>query len=592
MSKKQNPVTITINGKTIVTHDRETVLHAANDNGFKIPTLCHFRKMAKATPGTGSYHFNSGSCRICMVLDVKRDKLVPACVTPCTDGMEISIDSLRVIKNRRNVLELILSDHPKDCLVCNMNGKCELQDLAAEVDLRKLRFEGEQRQEEIDASSLSIFRDMNKCIFCKRCVVMCNEVQKVGVLSPSGRGFDSSITTPFDLPLMDTTCTFCGQCISVCPTGAITEISNIDHVWKALADKSKYVVVQTAPAIRVALGEEFGYPAGTDVTGKMVSALRAMGFNNVFDTNFAADLTIMEEATELIDRVKNNKRLPILTSCCPGWVKYLEHQFNDMLDIPSTCKSPHEMFGSITKTYFAQKNNIDPKDIVVVSVMPCVAKKYESARPELGHEEGYSDVDIVVTTRELAQMIHEISIDFDNLEDGEFDHPFGESSGAGQIFGSSGGVIEAALRTAYEWLTGDELDKLDFTALRGLDGAKEATVEINGAPFRIGVVSGLGNANTLLRQIRDGKEHYDAIEIMACPGGCIAGGGQPYHHNDPKILQARMNTIYEIDKHKIVRQSHKNPDIIKLYDEFLGEPYYSEKAHDLLHTHYVKRTKM
>ena len=300
MRKKQNPVSITINGKKIVTHDRETVLHAANDNGFKIPTLCHYRKLAKAIPGTGSYHFNSGSCRICMVLDVKRDKLVPACVTHCVEGLEISIDALRVIQNRRNVLELILSDHPKDCLTCNMNGRCELQTLSSEVDLRQLRFEGEQRQKQIDESSLSIFRDMNKCIFCKRCVVMCNEVQKVGVLSATGRGFDSNISTPFDLPIMDTNCTFCGQCISVCPTGAITEISNIDHVWKALANKDKYVVVQTAPAIRVALGEEFGYPAGTDVTGKMVRALRMMGFDNVFDTNFAADLTIMEEAAELM----------------------------------------------------------------------------------------------------------------------------------------------------------------------------------------------------------------------------------------------------------------------------------------------------
>lgn len=592
MSQKQNPVTIKINGQTIVTHDKETVLHAANENGFKIPTLCHYRKMAKAIPGTGSYHFNSGSCRVCMVLDVKRDKLVPACVTPCVDGLEISIDSHRVIQNRRNVLELILSDHPKDCLTCKMNGQCELQDLAADVELRQLRFEGEQRQEPIDDSSLSIFRDMNKCIFCKRCVVMCNEVQKVGVLSAMGRGFTSTLSTSFELPLMDTNCTFCGQCISVCPTGAITEISNIDHVWKALADKSKYVVVQTAPATRIALGEEFGYPAGTNVTGKMVAALRKMGFNNVFDTNFAADLTIMEEAAELIDRVKNNKTLPILTSCCPGWVKYLEHQFSDMLDIPSSCKSPHEMFGSITKSYFAQKNNLDPKDIVVVSVMPCVAKKYESARPELGHEEGYSDVDIVITTRELAKMIHEISIDFTHLEDEDFDHPFGESSGAGQIFASSGGVIEAALRTAYEWLTDEELKEIDFKALRGLDGAKEATIDINGRPFRIGVVSGLGNANTLLRQIRDGKEHYDAIEIMACPGGCIAGGGQPYHHNNPDILKARMQCSYDIDKNKVIRQSHKNPLIKQLYDEYLGEPYYGEMAHKLLHTSYVKRTKM
>ncbi|NLW29708.1 MAG: 4Fe-4S binding protein [Erysipelothrix sp.] len=590
MSQEKKLVTITINGKTIVTHDKETILHAANENGFKIPTLCHYRKLAKAEEGAGSHHFNSGSCRVCMVMDVKKDKLVPACVTPCSDGMDISINDLKVIQNRRNVLELILSDHPKDCLTCSKSGQCELQELAAEVDLRQLRYEGEQRHEKVDTSSLSIIRDMNKCIYCKRCVVMCNDVQKVGVLSAAGRGFHSTISTPFDLPLSETNCTFCGQCVSVCPTGALSEVSNVDEVWKALVS-NKYVVVQTAPAIRVALGEEFGYPSGTNVTGKMVRALRQMGFQKVFDTNFAADLTIMEEAAELVDRIQNNKRLPILTSCCPGWVKYLEHQFNDLLDIPSSCKSPHEMFGSITKTYFAEKMGINPKDIVVVSVMPCLAKKYESARPELGHEDGYSDVDIVITTRELAKMIKEISIDFNNLEDDEFDNPFGESSGAGNIFASSGGVIEAALRTAYEWITGDELTQLDFKDLRGLKGSKEATVEIDGKPFTIGVVSGLGNANTLLRKIRNGDAHYDAIEIMACPGGCIAGGGQPYHHGDQDIIKARMNSIYEIDQQKEIRQSHKNPQIFKLYDEFLGKPY-GEKAHQLLHTHYVKREKM
>ena len=592
MNQTPKEVRIKINGKEIFTNDQETLLSVANDNGFKVPTLCHFRSMSKKNPQKGSAAFNTGSCRICMVQDVTRDKLIPACVTPCVDGMDIKLDSIHVIQNRRNVLELILSDHPKDCLICNMNGQCELQDLAAEVDIRKVRYHGEHRKEEIDDSSLSIFRDMNKCIFCKRCVITCNEIQNVGVLSATGRGFNSSISTAFDLPLSETNCTFCGQCISVCPTGALTEISNIDQVWKALVDKEKYVVVQTAPAIRVALGEEFGYPAGTDVTGKMVSALRMMGFDKVFDTNFAADLTIMEEATELVDRIQNNKTLPILTSCCPGWVKYLEHQFSDMLDIPSSCKSPHEMFGSIVKTYFAQQMGIDPKDIVVVSVMPCVAKKYESARPELGHEDGYSDVDLVVTTRELARMIREISIDFNNIDDDTFDNPFGEASGAGQIFASSGGVIEAALRTAYELITGQELEQLDFTELRGFEGAKESMVTINDQTLRIGVVSGLGNANTLLRAIRDGKEHYDAIEIMACPGGCIAGGGQPYHHNNPEIIQKRMETIYEMDKGKQIRQSHKNPEIIKLYKEFLGEPYYGEKAHILLHTTYTKRTKM
>jgi len=485
---------------------------------------------------------------------------------------------------------LLLSNHPKDCLVCEKNLGCELQALAAELHVRAIKYKGERAKHPKDISSKAIVRNMDKCIMCRRCETMCNEVQTVNVLSAINRGFDTFIAPSMNLPMHESTCVFCGQCVAVCPTAALTEVNHIARVWDALNDKKKYVVVQTAPAVRVALGEEFGAEPGTRVTGQMVTSLRQLGFDKVFDTDFAADLTIMEEATEFIHRLQHGGKLPILTSCCPGWVKFFEHQFNDMLDIPSTSKSPHEMFGVIAKSYYAEKMGIDPKDIYVVSVMPCLAKKYEAARPELSHD-GLQDVDEVITTRELAQMLKEANIDLMHLEESDFDNPLGESTGAGVIFGTTGGVIEAALRTAYEWLTHETLDKVEFHDLRGFDGIKEATIKINDMDVNIAVAHGLGNARELLESIREGKTNYHAIEIMACPGGCIGGGGQPYHHGNIDILKKRMEGIYREDEGKTLRKSHENPYIKKLYDEYLGEPY-GEKAHELLHTHYVKRKKM
>ena len=531
----------------------------------------------------------AASCRVCVVEVEGRRNLAPACATPVFEGMKIKTDTQKAIRARRTVVELLLSDHPKDCLICEKNTDCELQSLAADLGIREIKYEGKMSEYPIDRSSYSIVRNMDKCVLCRRCETVCNNVQTVNVLSAVGRGFDTVVGTAFDLPIHETTCTFCGQCLAVCPTAALTEVNNVSKVWNAINSK-KYVVVQTAPAVRVALGEEFGMEPGTVVTGKMAAALRTLGFDKVFDTDFAADLTIMEEASEFVHRLEHGGKLPILTSCCPGWVKFFEHQFSDMLDIPSSCKSPHEMFGAVAKTYLAEKLDVKPEDMIVVSVMPCVAKKYESARPELGHG-GTKDVDIVITTRELAQMIKEAGINFNELEDQDFDNPLGESSGASVIFGTTGGVIEAALRTAYEWLTKETLENVEFEALRGLDGTKEATVNINGQDIKIAVTHGLGNARALLEKIRAGEAEYHAIEIMACPGGCIGGGGQPYHHGDLSILSRRIEGIYSEDRSKTIRKSHENPMIKQLYAEYLGEPY-GHKAHELLHTTYTARQKM
>lgn len=577
-------VKLTINNRDVEVPAGSTILEAAKKLNIKIPTLCHMDlhdlKMVN----------QAASCRVCVVEVEGRRNLAPACATPVFEGMIVRTDTVKSIKARRTVVELLLSDHPQDCLMCEKNTDCELQSLAADLGVREVRYKGAQSSYPMDTSSKSIVRNMDKCILCRRCETVCNEVQTVNVLSGIGRGFETVVGTSFDLPMHETACTFCGQCIAVCPTAALTEVNNISKVWDALNDKSKFVIVQTAPAVRVALGEEFGMDPGTVVTGKMATALRNLGFAKVFDTDFAADLTIMEEASEFVHRLQHGGKLPILTSCCPGWVKFFEHQFNDMLDIPSSCKSPHEMFGAIAKTYLAEKLGVKPEDMVVVSVMPCVAKKYEAARPELANEE-MKDVDLVITTRELAQMLREAGVDFSSIEDGEFDNPMGESTGASVIFGATGGVIEAALRTAYEWLTKETLENVEFTALRGFDGIKEATVNINGDDVKIAVSHGLGNARKLLEAIRAGEADYHAIEIMACPGGCIGGGGQPYHHGDIEILKKRTEGIYSEDRSKVVRKSHENESIKKLYDEFLGEPY-GEKAHKLLHTHYVKRQKI
>ncbi|NLY45932.1 MAG: 4Fe-4S binding protein [Tissierella sp.] len=575
-------INLKINGKDVSIEKDSTILEAAKKINIKIPTLCHLD-----LHGLGLLN-QEANCRVCMVESGKNGSMIPACNTLVKEGMDIRTDTLKVIHTRRTMIELLLSNHPQDCLICVKNGECELQDLAQDANINKIRFEGERIEFPIDDSSKSIVRDPNKCILCKRCETACTNVQTVATLTDIGRGFTTVVGTQYNNPMHMTNCTFCGQCLAVCPTGALAEVNCVDKVYNALRSH-KTVIVQTAPAVRVALGEEFGMEPGSVVTGKMVTALRNLGFDYVFDTDFAADLTTMEEAAELVHRLQNGGRLPILTSCCPSWVKFIEHNFGDMLDIPSTCKSPHEMFGSIAKTYFAEKYNIPREDLMVVSIMPCVAKKYESRRPELGGE-GYSDVDHVITTRELASMIRDFSMSFADLPDSDFDNPLGESSGAGAIFGASGGVLESTLRTAYHMITGKDLEKIEFHNLRGLRGFKEAEIDINGRILKVAVASGLGNARKLLNDIRSGEKHYDVIEIMACPGGCIDGGGQPFIHGDVSIIEKRMKALHSVDKDKPVRLSYKNESIKKIYDEFLGEPY-GEKAHELLHTDFVFRKK-
>ncbi len=506
------------------------------------------------------------------------------------EGMEVTTDSLRAITARRMAVELLLSNHPKDCLTCPKNLDCDLQALASELNVRAIKYEGEMMSFEKDQSSFSIVKDPNKCVMCRRCETMCNTVQTCGILSGINRGFNSFVGPAFNMDMVDTSCTFCGQCVAVCPTAALTEVNQTAQLWSVLSNPKKHVIVQTAPAVRVAIGEEFGIPVGEITTGKLAASLRKIGFDGVFDTDFAADLTIMEEASELVHRVKEGGPLPILTSCCPAWVKFFEHQFPDLLDIPSSCKSPQIMFGAIAKTYYAEKKGIHPDDIVVASIMPCLAKKAEAARPELAGDD-LQNVDIVLTTREYAHMLKEAGVDFANLEDENFDSLMGESSGAGVIFGSTGGVIEAATRTAYEWITGETLEKVEFEQLRGLEGIRSAEVEIGDLTLNIGIAHGLGNARALLESIRSGENKFHAIEIMACPGGCIGGGGQPYHHGNMEIIKKRQQAIYKEDVGKTIRKSHANPEIIKLYDEYLGEVY-GHKAHELLHTKYVERERI
>ncbi len=580
-------IKLTIDNKELEVEKGTTILEAARKVGVHIPTLCHMKLDDMGIEN------KPGGCRVCVVEVKGRKNLAPACVTEADNGMLINTHSMRVVNARRTILELIISDHPFECLTCAKAGECELQKLAQDMGIREIHYEGEKSTYREDTSP-AIIRDMDKCIMCRRCEMMCNKVQTVGVLSAINRGFQAVVSPAFEENLDHSVCTYCGQCVAVCPTGALTEVNHTASVIRALSDPNKTVIVQTAPAVRAALGEEFGLPAGTLVTGKMASALRRLGFDFVFDTDFAADLTIMEEGTELLSRLTRHLegdtsvKLPILTSCCPAWVKFFEHQFPTMIDIPSSAKSPQQMFGAIAKTYFAEKQNIKREDMVVVSIMPCVAKKYECSRDEF-KVNGNPDVDYALTTRELAALIKLANIDFMSLEDEEFDRPLGESTGAAVIFGTTGGVIEAAVRTAYELQTKKPLPKIDFEELRGMEGVREAVIDFDGIPIHIGIAHGLGNARKLLEDIQSGKSNYHAIEIMSCPGGCIGGGGQPYHHSNSEVLKARQMAIYSEDSMKVIRKSHENQYIVKLYEEFLGYPM-SEKAHHLLHTGYFDRS--
>ncbi|MBE7048890.1 MAG: 2Fe-2S iron-sulfur cluster binding domain-containing protein [Ruminococcaceae bacterium] len=576
-------VTLTINGQSISVPQDYTVLQAARQAGIDIPTLCYLKDINEI-----------GACRMCLVEIKGARALATACVYPVSEGMEVFTSTPRVRKARKAVLELMLSNHEKKCLTCVRNRNCELQKLADELNITEIPYEGVMSQNTVDDFSPSIVRDNNKCILCRRCVAVCQKVQTVGVIEAIERGFDTKIGCSFEKSLNETDCTMCGQCIVHCPVGALREKDGLTPVWNALADETKHVVVQTAPAVRAALGEEFGMPIGTPVTGKMAAALKLLGFDKVFDTDFAADLTIMEEGTELLNRIKEGGKLPLITSCSPGWVKFCEHNFPEFLDNLSTAKSPHEMYGAVLKSYYAEKAGIDPKDIYVVSVMPCTAKKFEAQREELSST-GYPDVDAVITTRELAKMIKEAGIEFSELADAVFDTPFGEeATGAGVIFGATGGVMEAALRTVADILTGKSLEDIEYHAVRGTEGIKEATVNVAGMDINVAVANGLGNARKLLNAVKEGKANYHFIEIMACPGGCVTGGGQPIQPAkvmaEIDLKAERAKAIYAEDKSLSLRKSHENPYVKKLYEEYLGEPC-GHKSHTLLHTHYHERPK-
>lgn len=575
-------VTLKINNMPVTVPANYTILQAAKEAGIDIPTLCYLKEINEI-----------GACRICVVEVKGARTLMASCVQPVSEGMEVITNSPKVFDARKQNLELVLSNHDKKCLSCVRSGNCELQKLSKDYGIEdSYKYEGENPEFDVDWSATHMVRDNNKCILCRRCVAACAKNQGVGVIGANDRGFDTHIACAFDQDLADVSCISCGQCIVVCPTGALYEKDDTDKVWQALADDSKYVVVQTAPSIRVTVGESFGMPIGTNAEGKMVAALRRMGFDQVFDTNFGADLTIMEEANEFLERFTSGGTLPMMTSCSPGWVKYLEHYYPEFIPNLSSCKSPQQMFGAIAKSYFAEKLGKSPEDIVVVSVMPCTAKKFEAKRDDQDAN-GVADVDIVITTREFSRMVERAGLTFTDLPDEEFDTPLGLSSGAGLIFGASGGVMEAALRTASEKLTGKALEKLEFCDVRGMEGIKEATYTINGIELKVAAVSGTSNASKLLDKIKAGEAEYHFIEVMACPGGCINGGGQPIQpakvRNFVDLKKARASALYQGDKEMTLRKSHENPAIKELYDTFLGEPG-GHKAHHLLHTSYVPRT--
>ena len=575
-------VNLTIDNQKVTVPKGTTILEAAKTAGIDIPTLCFLKDINEV-----------GDCRMCIVEVEGRRGFATSCIQTVEEGMVVHTHTQNVLEARHVILDLIISNHAKDCLTCTRSGNCELQALATKFNVLNIEFEGERTEHKIDDLSPSIVRDFNKCILCRRCVAACKNVQKIGAIDCINRGFESCISTVGDHSLNDVNCTFCGQCIEACPTGALHEKETINDVWVKLKDPETTVIVQTAPAVRVALGEEFGMPIGTNVVGKMVTALKRLGFDKVFDTNTGADLTIMEEANEFIERFTKNDNLPMITSCSPGWVKYIEMNYPELLPHLSSCKSPHEMFGAILKTYYANREGLDPEKIYVVSVMPCIAKKFERQRPEMMEDNLY-DVDNVITTRELARMIKQANIEFEKLEDSNFDSPMGEASGAGAIFGTTGGVMEAALRTAQDTLTGKDLPKIDFEQVRGGEGIKRATINIAGKDINVVAASGLANARTILEEIKSGKASYQFVEIMACPGGCIMGGGQPIKSSKVRaevdVRKLRADALYTIDEKSIVRKSHENPVMKKLYKDFLEKPG-SEIAERLLHTTYTKREK-
>ncbi|MDD6056971.1 MAG: NADH-dependent [FeFe] hydrogenase, group A6 [Clostridiales bacterium] len=575
-------ITIRINGIEVSAPKGSTILEAARLAHIEIPTLCFLKEINEI-----------GACRICVVEVKGARSLVASCVYPIDEGMEVWTNTPKVLDSRRKTLQLLLSNHNRKCLSCVRSKNCELQTLTRELGVEdESYYEGEKTPSEIDASAAHMIRDNSKCVLCRRCTAVCEKTQSIGVIGANERGFDTFIGSPFGMGLGETSCVSCGQCIAVCPTGALSEKDSIQEVLDAIADPAKHVIVQTAPAVRAALGECFGYPIGTNVEGKMATALRMAGFDKVFDTNFGADLTIMEEAHEFVDRVKNGGVLPMITSCSPGWIKYCEHYFPDMTEHLSSCKSPQQMFGAIAKSYYAERMGIDAKDIVSVSIMPCTAKKFEIQRPDQAAN-GVPDVDYALTTRELGRMIERLGIKFDLLEDGAFDAPLGLGTGAAVIFGATGGVMEAALRTAVETMTGEELTSLDFYNVRGMEGIREATYNVAGMEVKVAIASGLANARELLNKVKSGEVSYHFIEIMGCPGGCVNGGGQPqqpgYIRNTVDIRALRAKVLYDSDKENPIRKSHENPAIKELYGTYLGEPG-GEKAHHLLHTTYVKRS--